>query len=488
MSESSPVAEVAALARARVLVIGDVMLDRSALGEVERISPEAPVPVFRATRRESVLGGAGNVLMNLIELGAEARLLTVVGADPDAEVIRSTLAAAGTVTDGVITQADRPTTSKERFFAQGQQLLRVDQETTAPISNQSQDRLLEQFAAHRERHPVMILSDYRKGVLTPDLVTAVLRDATQGGARVLIDPKGEDYSHYHGAWLLTPNVRELRLATGRPVETDDEVVAACRWLIAEHELGGVLATRGELGMSLVLDQAQPIHLKAQSREVFDITGAGDTVIATLAAGLAAGLAPERAALIANVAAGIVVGKRGTARASPAEIMRALKSQASPEPFDKFVGEAKLLTRIELCRAMRLRVGFTNGCFDLLHPGHLSLLNQARAECDFLIVGLNSDASISRLKGPGRPAQDETSRAGVLASLSAVDQVVIFDEATPEALIEKIRPDVLVKGADYRREDVVGGDLVESYGGRVILATIKEGFSTSSIIEKLPARA
>lgn len=486
--ENGHVAEIAGFARAHVLVVGDVMLDRFATGEVERISPEAPIPVFRTVRRDATLGGAGNVVNNLLGLGAECRLVSVVGGDADAEAIRDMLREAGAPVDGLVTQVDRQTTVKERFFAHGQQLLRVDQETTAAISDASRERLLEHVTAHCRAYPVVVLSDYGKGVLTPEVIAAAIGAATAAGARVLVDPKGTDYARYRGAWLLTPNARELHQATGLATGTDDEVVAACRALIAGCGVGGVLATRSERGMTLVTAEAPAVHLKAESREVYDVTGAGDTVVAALAAGVAAGLPAARAATIANVAAGIVVGKRGTARAEPAEILRAMNGHASTQPLGKLADAPALAARLELCRAMHLRIGFTNGCFDLLHPGHLSLLKQARAACDYLIVGLNSDASVRRLKGPDRPAQDQAARAAILASLSLVDQVVIFDGDTPASLIEAIRPDVLVKGADYRRENVVGGDFVESYGGRVVLAEISQGFSTTSIIGRFPARS
>ena len=469
------------------MVIGDVMLDRYASGVVERVSPEAPIPVFKLTGRETRIGGAGNVVNNILGLRAHCRLLTVVGDDADAAEVLSLLGEAGVPTDGVIAEAGRRTTAKERFVAGGQQILRVDQETNAPISATSELKLLELFAAQCRGYEVLVLSDYRKGVLTPELVARLIETARAAGLLVLIDPKGDDYAHYRGADMLTPNASELRRATGMAVETDEEVVAASRSLIRRLDLGGILATRSERGMTLVPADGEPAHIKAESREVFDITGAGDTVIATLSAGLAAGLPISTAMALANTAAGIVVTKRGTARVEPAELIRKLNGHGATQPVSKFGRIEDVQEQIELCRAMGLTVGFTNGCFDLLHPGHLALLQQARASCDFLIVGLNSDASVRRLKGADRPAQNEVARVAVLASLSIVDRVVIFDEDTPAALIEKLRPDVLIKGADYRREQVVGGDFVESYGGRVVLADISEGHSTSSIVDLMMRR-
>jgi D-beta-D-heptose 7-phosphate kinase/D-beta-D-heptose 1-phosphate adenosyltransferase len=308
--------------------------------------------------------------------------------------------------------------------------------------------------------------------------------ARRENVAVIVDPKSTHYGDYAGASVITPNRRELRLAAGLPVDTDEAIVAAANSLIKEHGLGAMLATRSRDGMTLVSSVGAPVHLPAEARDVFDVSGAGDTVVAALAAGLAAGATLEDAARLANAAAGIVVGKVGTAAVHGAEIVAALHHQTLSDAEAKVFALDALLERLDLWRRQGLRIGFTNGCFDLLHPGHVSLLKQSKAACDKLIVGLNADASVARLKGAERPVQNEAARAAVLASLTNVDAVTIFSEDTPLKLIEKIRPDVLIKGADYTRDTVVGADIVERHGGKILLAKLEPGHSTSATIEKL----
>ncbi len=473
--------------RARVLVVGDVMLDRYAFGTVERVSPEAPIPVLRMTAQSAALGGAGNVLRNLLALGARPTLVTVVGDDAEAAIVRAEVEASGVSRAGVLVEAGRPTTVKQRFIAGGQQLLRTDRETTEPIASASAAQLLDIAAASGSAHDLVILSDYGKGVLTPEVATGIIRIARELDLPVLVDSKARDYEAYRGARLITPNSRELARASRQPVGSDAQVTDACRRLAAAFDLGGVLATRGETGMTLVMRDRPEIHLRAEAKEVFDVTGAGDTVIAVLGAALASGADVADAASLANLAAGIVVGKIGAATVRPAEIVARLNERASHVASSKIVSPDQLLPQLARWRGLGMRIGFTNGCFDLLHPGHLSILQQARAACDLLVVGLNSDASVRRVKGEGRPIQDEAARAAVLASIASVDRVVLFDEDTPLRLIERIRPDVLVKGADYTIEEVVGAPFVRSYGGSVVLAEIRRGFSTTSTIERMSGR-
>ncbi|MBI3513010.1 MAG: D-glycero-beta-D-manno-heptose 1-phosphate adenylyltransferase, partial [Proteobacteria bacterium] len=348
------------------------------------------------------------------------------------------------------------------------------------------DQLVRRAEEALRDHSVMVLSDYGKGVLGAEDTVALIAAARARGAQIVIDPKGRDYARYAGASLLTPNRRELLEATGLPTGTDDEVVAAGRALFARCAIDALLVTRSDDGMTLIVRDGAAVHLPAEAREVFDVSGAGDTVIATLAAALGAGVALPEASMLANVAAGIVVGKVGTAVIHAAEIVTALQTQ------DLAQGESKVMTlpaameRIAGWRVQGLKIGFTNGVFDLLHPGHVSLLAQARAQCDRLVVGLNSDASVKRLKGPGRPIQAETARAVVLASLAHVDAVVIFAEDTPIGLIEAVRPDVLVKGADYKLAEVVGAEVVQRYGGRVYLAKLAAGHSTTDTIARMGA--
>jgi D-beta-D-heptose 7-phosphate kinase/D-beta-D-heptose 1-phosphate adenosyltransferase len=457
------------LAGARVAVVGDVMLDRFVYGDVDRISPEAPIPVLRITRESAMLGGAGNVARNLSAIGAAPHVVSVVGDDEAGREIADLFRRDG-IAATLTTEKGRRTTVKTRYIAGGQQLLRADLETEARV-------------ARLEAMPdaaAVVISDYGKGVVTPELVQQLV----SGKAFVIVDPKGPDWSRYRGTALITPNRRELAEASRMATGTDVEIVAAARHMIATTGIGSVLATRGAEGMTLVTAK-NAAHLPAQAREVFDVSGAGDTVVAVLAAGIAAGLSAIDAAQIANVAAGIVVGRSGTAVAYAEEIVATLREGGG----SKLVGRAQALERIADWRRRGFKIGFTNGCFDLIHPGHVSLLGQARAACDRLVVALNSDASVMRLKGKGRPVQDQAARAAVLSSLSDVDLVVVFGDEkrendTPILLIEAIRPDVLVKGADYTEDKVVGADIVKAYGGKILLAELTPGQSTTATIARM----
>jgi D-beta-D-heptose 7-phosphate kinase/D-beta-D-heptose 1-phosphate adenosyltransferase len=475
-----------ALAGARVLVVGDVMLDRFVYGAVERISPEGPIPVLRIEREAAMLGGAGNVLRNLAALGVAADLVAVVGDDAAGREVQGlALEEAG---DGcrLLVHQDRPTTIKERYIAAGQQLLRTDREAAGPLSPETAGELVAAARAALAGAGALVLSDYGKGVIEPATLGALIEAAREAGCPVVVDPKGRDFGIYRGATLVTPNRHELEQASGLPTASDEDVALAAQAIIDSCGIEAVLATRGPQGMTLVGAGGMGKHLRlpAAAREVFDVSGAGDTVAALAAAALAAGLSLEDAARLANVAAGIVVGKLGTAVAKPTEMLHALHASDLVAAEAKVVGLETMIERARRWRGAGLRVGFTNGCFDLLHPGHVSLFEQARAACDRLIVGLNSDASVRRLKGEGRPVQSEAARAAVLASLASVDLVVIFGEDTPLALIEALEPEVLVKGADYARDQVVGAEVVERTGGRVVLAKIAPGYSTTGVIEKL----
>jgi D-beta-D-heptose 7-phosphate kinase / D-beta-D-heptose 1-phosphate adenosyltransferase len=476
-------ADLDLFASARVLVVGDAMLDHFVYGSVERISPEGPIPVLKVESEERVLGGACNVVHNLAAVHAKPSLVSVVGDDPPGREIRSLLSALALGKTCLLSQQDRATTVKRRYIAGGQQLLRADQETSSPIDDSCARELLEATEAILPGVRALVLSDYRKGVLKPDVVRALIEQAQSAGCHVVVDPKQQDYSVYRGASIITPNRKELQLATGLETETESDVALACRHVIEKSGIDTVLATLGERGMFLATATGTAEHFQAEAHEVYDVTGAGDTVVAMVAAGLAGGVDLERAARIANVAAGIVVSKSGTAVAETHEILHTLHSQRLHLPESKVVDLTSLVRQVRQWRSASLRIGFANGCFDLLHPGHISLLEQARKACDRLIVGLNSDASVARLKGKDHPVQNEAARAVVLAALAAVDRVVVFAEDDPLRLIEAIRPDVLVKGADYRRNQVVGGDLVESYGGRVLLAELLPGHSTSKTIRR-----
>jgi D-beta-D-heptose 7-phosphate kinase/D-beta-D-heptose 1-phosphate adenosyltransferase len=472
------------LGAARVLCVGDVMLDKFVTGTVERISPEAPIPVLKVARQSAMLGGAGNVARNLAGLGARAQFIAAVGADPAGAEVARLLDGLSGIDAALIEMADRPTSIKTRYVAGAQQLMRADEEITGPLPRAAARALVKSVRAALKACDVVVLSDYGKGVLDDKTVADVIAAAAKAGRPVIVDPKGRDYGRYRGAALLTPNRAELAHATGLPVDDDAAIVAACRHLIETAGVGAVLATRSSEGMTLLADGAEPVHLGAEAREVFDVSGAGDTVIATVAAALAVGAAPGEAAQLANVAAGIVVGKVGTAALTADELIQALHHQDFAGAEAKILTLPQALDAVALWRAQGRTVGFTNGCFDILHPGHVSLLAQARGACDRLVLGLNSDASVRRLKGPSRPVNSEGARATVLAALGTVDAVVIFGEDTPFDLIAALQPDVLVKGADYTEDQVVGADVVRRTGGRVVLADLVAGQSTTSTIGRM----
>lgn len=477
--------QVSLLTTARVVCVGDVMLDRFVYGHVTRVSPEAPIPVCRVQNETAMLGGAGNVVRNLVALGAGVDFVSVVGEDDIAADVDLLLRDLGGVSHRLTIEKDRPTTSKTRYVAGGQQLLRSDREIRAPVQDSIVDELVAGVEDALQDAALVVISDYGKGVVTDRLAAQVIGLAQKAEKPAIVDPKSRDFTRYAGATLITPNFKEMSDAAGGEPSTEDDIVAAARALLADADIDTMLVTRGAQGMSLVsVDSAD--HFPSRAREVFDVSGAGDTVIATLAAGIAAGLPPVDAAQLANVAAGIVVGKTGTAVAYAEDIQAELETLNEATGLQPSATIDAALGRILTWRDRGEKVGFTNGCFDLLHPGHVSLLSQARGACDRLVVGLNSDASVKRLKGESRPTQTEEARAAVLSSLETVDLVIIFEEETPERLLHEIKPDVLVKGADYTIETVVGADFVQGYGGEVVLAEIVPGFSTTATIARMNA--
>ena len=472
------------LGSAKVLCIGDVVLDHYLHGVVERISPEAPIPILGVEREDAMLGGAGNVMRNLASLGAAVRCVTIVGEDTAGKEVGRLLRDIGVGTRHLIKDGGRRTSTKARYLAAGQQMLRADFETIAPLVPGIRESLLAAAAKAMGWCSVVVLSDYGKGALADGVAGQLIGLAKDAGKTVIVDPKGADFGRYRGATLLTPNRHELGEATGMATESAPEIVAAARHLLDAAGVDAVLATRGADGMTLVAADGQVSHLAARAREVFDVSGAGDTVVAAVAAALGAGAEMARAAALANVAAGIVVAKVGTAAVGADEVVAALHHQDLADAEAKVLGRQTALARIEKWRRKGLRIGFTNGCFDLLHPGHVALLAQAKAACDRLVVGLNSDASVTRIKGASRPLQTEAARATVLASLASVDLVVIYPDDTPLQLIADVRPDVLVKGADWALEDVVGAKEVKSWGGRVVLVNLEPGHSTTATIARM----
>ena len=481
------------IASARVLVIGDLMLDCYTWGAVQRISPEAPVPVVTvAVDQKTVrLGGAGNVAANIAGLGAAVTLMGVVGDDAAAVKVRALLAERG-ITDRCLADAARITTTKTRIMAGKQQVVRLDEEDNRAIDPGMADRMLAAAGDLLPQMGAVILSDYGKGIFAAaDFTQAVIRACRHAGVPVFIDPKGRNWERYAGATCITPNTAELELAAGAGAASDDELVAVATEVRRRLDLAWLLVTRGAKGMALFGADDAPVMISAQAREVFDVSGAGDTVIATVAAGAASGLPLAEAAAVANIAAGIVVGKVGTWAVRWSELEAALIAQSGARPASTLWKVADLdeaVARLQHWRQTRQRIVFTNGCFDLLHPGHVSLLHQARHLGDRLVVGLNSDASIRRLKGAQRPILPGQDRAAILSALEDVDMVIFFEEDTPLRLIEYLRPDVLVKGADYRLADVVGREAVEAYGGEVRLVDILAGHSTTAIARRISANS
>lgn len=470
----------------RVLVVGDVMLDRFVYGHVDRVSPEAPIPVLRHESEKVMLGGAANVARNLVALGGRAVLVGVLGADAEGDLVAERLTPADAVEGRFVRLAGHPTTVKTRFVSGGQQILRLDVEKILPASEEIAARIAETAVAAVGEVDAVVVSDYAKGVVSPAVVAAIVAAARARGIPLVVDPKSRDVARYAGATVLTPNAPEAAMISGLACGDDASADAAARRVAELASVDAVVLTRGAQGMTIwdpTHDPAGPTHIPTQASEVFDVSGAGDTVVAALTLALAGGFSVTDGARIANTAAGIAVGKRGTAVVHARELDDRLGGGRG-DP--KIVDRATAAAIVADWKAHGLKVGFTNGCFDLLHPGHVELLRKSRAACDRLVVALNTDASVSRLKGPTRPVQTEAARSFVMAALDSVDLVTLFDEDTPLELIRLLLPDILVKGADYTVETVVGSDVVLAAGGRVVLVPLEAGHSTTSIIARANA--
>lgn len=461
--------------RARVVVLGDVMLDRYWRGAASRISPEAPVPVLRVEGEDTRPGGAGNVALNLAALAIPTELLGCVGDDEPGLRLRTELDTAGIRHQ--LSRWEQPTITKLRVISRNQQLIRLDFEDPAPSDPPCS--LVENYRSALTPNTVVILSDYAKGALRP--ASRYIQLAREQGLTVLVDPKGQHFDCYKGASILTPNMGEFEAAMG-PCPDDATLLARGEELIERLDLQGLLVTRSERGMTLIRPGHGPIHLPARAREVFDVTGAGDTVIAVLGGMLAAGSELDHAARMANLAAGLVVGKLGAATVTPSELRIAMHDAGAPEAA--IVDETTLRHAVQFSRSRGQRIVMTNGCFDLLHAGHVAYLRAARALGDRLIVAVNDDDSVRRLKGDGRPVTSLENRMSVLAGLEAVDWVVPFSEDTPERLVGEILPDLLVKGGDYRPEEIAGHEQVLANGGEVRILPYQEGVSTSGILDRL----
>jgi D-beta-D-heptose 7-phosphate kinase/D-beta-D-heptose 1-phosphate adenosyltransferase len=474
--------------RCRVLVLGDLMLDRYLWGDVLRISPEAPVPIFHVRKQSEIPGGAGNVVSNLLGLGASVTVIGVCGEDVQGQRLKYLLRS-DKVHSHILVRPERPTITKTRVVSQGQQMLRLDEEEIAPFDESLQAELIELAKANLSSCHAVILSDYGKGLLqSRELAQIIIGLAKKMNIPLIIDPKGTYWDRYRGATCVTPNSKELEAVYGDKIFNDEQLVEAMRAIREKFDFTWLVVTRGSLGMCLMDRNGKATFIPTLARQVFDVSGAGDTVIATLALCLGSGIEFSDGAKLANLAAGIVVGKVGTQPIDLFELKASLETTGVDAPISpvmsKVAPSRAAISRVEAWKSGHQRIVFTNGCFDLLHPGHVHLLNQAKCLGDRLVVAINSDASVRRLKGPKRPILAERDRASLLASLDCVDLVMIFDEDTPEELLRSVTPHILVKGSDYEEEEVLGRAFVESYGGQVKLIPLLNGYSTTIISKKV----
>lgn len=496
-----------AMEKTPILVIGDIMLDKFVYGSVERISPESPVPILSVSREDSMLGGAGNALSNLAGLNAAPYALSIIGNDEQGAQVKDLAQALNIDISGLITDKNRPTTIKTRYLSGHQQMLRTDFEKKGAIDDSIAKDVIAKAEKIIPKVKAVILSDYGKGMLRPDVIAAIIATATSHKVPVIVDPKQRDFSVYKGASVVTPNKKELSEATqGKPVSSDNEIEIAAKQILETCGINAVIATRSADGMSVIQNNEKPMHLRSADIEVFDVSGAGDTVIATIAATLAAGGSLQDAASLANLAGSIVVTKVGTAPIRAQELTEALHSDIGDVLIHHYAKSKTILRQAECLswdeaaeqikrwKARGLKTGFTNGCFDVLHAGHVNYLNQAREHCDRLIVGVNSDSSVRILKGPERPVHDEAARADVLGALSSVDMVVLFgakkqgDDNTAIALLETLKPDIYFKGGDYTVDQIPEAPTVQAYGGKVSVMSVYEGHSTTGSIAKIKAGA
>lgn len=477
--------QIDAFSNARVMCVGDVMLDRFVYGSVERISPEAPIPVVHYGHENIMLGGAGNVVRNIVSLGAQCAFVSVIGSDDTGRTVAGLTGKQERIEPYLLTDRKRITTEKTRYVAGSQQLFRCDRETAEPISAALAEQITEICEQEISKHNVIILSDYGKGLLTREVVSQIMTLARGADVKVIVDPKSRDFGLYAGAWLLSPNQKELEVAAGfEPLKTPEAIEQAARRLMQQHSITNMLVTRGAKGMMLFMHDGSTHTIDTRAREVFDVSGAGDTVISTLSVAVSSGCDLITSAELANTAAGIVVGKMGTATIYRTDLKAAVHTQDILTGQSKIYPQDIAVAQVETWQRDGLKVGFTNGCFDIVHAGHVASINDCKSHCDKLIIAINSDDSVRRLKGESRPINQEMDRALLLAELRAVDMVVIFRDDTPLPLLERLRPDVLMKGADYEKEQIVGWELVESYGGKVERIALKDGYSTTNTIKKL----
>ena len=468
----------------RVLVLGDLMLDRYLWGDVERISPEAPVPIFHVRKQSEIPGGAGNVVSNLVGLGASVTVIGVCGEDVQGQHLKSLLRS-DKVDSHILVRAERPTITKTRVVSQGQQMLRLDEEEIAPFGESLQEELIELARANLTRCHAIILSDYGKGLLqSKELVQVIISLAKERNIPLIVDPKGTSWDRYNGATCITPNTKEIEALCGDKIVNDAQLLETMRSTIGKYNLSWLIVTRGALGMCLMDQNGEALFIPTLARQVFDVSGAGDTAIATLTACIASRCSFRDAAKIANLAAGIVVGKIGTQPINLLELKTSIETTGLDAPISRATQKVSSLSsatrQVESWKSDHRKIVFANGCFDLLHPGHVHLLNQARCLGERLVVAINSDASVSRIKGPKQPILAERDRASLVAALDCVDLVIVFEADTPEEVLKSIKPHILVKGSDYTEDEVFGRDFIESYGGRVQIIPLLRGYSTTTI--------
>ena len=471
------------LQKAKVLCIGDVILDKFVYGDVDRISPEAPIPVLKINSNKLMLGGAGNVASNLCGLGAKTRFITVVGDDLAGRNIKKLISDTPNTTATLIIEKERRTSIKTRYIAGGQQMLRTDDETAELINKNTEQRILKLAATALRNYNVLVIADYAKGIFSAEVTKKLIMLAKKAKIPVIVDPQGNNYKRYKGVDIVTPNRKELSLATGMPSNTDKQIKIAANKLISDYNIKSILATRSGDGMTLI-DSNSFVTYAAEAQEIFDVSGAGDTVVATISASLSAGINLRQAVKLANISAGIVVAKAGTAIAYASDILETLENRKLLKSNNKILDMKLAINRVKVWRSQKLKIGFSNGCFDLLHPGHMATINAAKAACDRLIIGLNDDASIKRLKGKKRPIQPEEIRAEILSSLTNVDAVVIFAEDTPIKILKNLKPDIFIKGGDYKIEMLPEANIIKAYGGEIILTNLLKGHSTTKTISKL----
>ncbi|MBT4989909.1 MAG: D-glycero-beta-D-manno-heptose-7-phosphate kinase [Rickettsiales bacterium] len=472
------------ISNAKICVIGDIILDNFVYGSVDRISPEAPIPVLNQTKSNYVLGGAGNVVANMSSLGANVKFISVIGDDEAGAKIRNIIDVEENISTIFITDKAKLTPVKTRYIAGTQHLLRVDEEVKGFISQQSETVILKNLTEILNHYQIIVLSDYQKGTISDNLACKIISIANEKGVKVIIDSKKRDLSCFSGSYLITPNYKEFCDLVGFEISLN-EIETAAKNICQKYKITNVLVTLGKDGMYLVKEQGKSLHIPSVAKEVFDVTGAGDTVVATIASAIASGLDIEQSIYLANKAAGIVVERLGTARIYKTDLKKVILGDVNK--LTKLKPRKEIFEETAMLKLQGKKVGFTNGCFDILHPGHVKLIQEAKSQCDILVMGLNSDSSVKRLKGEDRPINDEMSRAIILASLAEIDYIVLFSEDTPLELIRSIIPDVLIKGSDYKVEEVVGADIVTQNGGRIYLVDLEAGKSTTKIIKKINAK-